>query len=763
MNRIVNLFLLLVGVLSLAFLITDTFGLLFPQAGYLWAALLCSLLWLCAAFRRGPFIGMPLCAFLLWYLYQYQSTDLLAELRDMADCVGFTYFRNFSSSAGEYTFTPQVASHMTALLFFLFLITAFTAVSMHAGGLRISLSLLGTMPFAAICIAVNGSPPPLAIMGLAVFWFGLFLGGDAYHPSNASGKAAALGLIPCAAVLALLLAVYRPSAYTPEERDFSLSRRFDRLGNTLSDIIDGETNPVTILQQILEPAGTALNGWETGDDRLDLAHPYDHSVRSHEVLHVITDLDGSLYLRSRSFGEYAGTAWLAPAEDNRTNALSLIGRSLSSLTDSSRHSFSLTTDRAYSTLFLPYFSITEAGSDVKAASNSISSYGGDYYLPGDGRPIPSMNETDRASLSAYQEFVHRYYTRLPDSTAETMRELCAQNGLTADRRDILNAVADYVRDGSVYDTNIPVWQSDDYAVYFLTTARRGYCIHYASSACALFRALQIPARVTEGFLINVTAGEDCVATGADAHAWVEVWMDSIGWVPVEVTRATVPMESTTGSEQPEENAAPETPDATPSPDVQHDPNAPESDQTPISEEETSPEGQNGAEGQEAVPSAAPGMGTAESGPEAAGEGASSSDASGEGQAEGSSSRNGFLAFLRALAIVLLIIGVPVALVLLRYLLLRRIREARLHTPDPAKQAIEVYLQTERAIRHSRQENLSIPEEIRLPAERAFFSNHSITKQEAAKSADAFAGLMAGIWTGLNRWQRLLFRYFWAEY
>ena len=760
MNRIVNLFLLLIGILSLTLLITGTFGLLFPQTGYLWVALLCTALWLCAAFRRGPFVGMPLCAFLLWYLYQYQSTDLLAELRDMADCVGYTYFRNFSSTGAEYAFTPQVASHMTALLFLLFLIAAFTAVSMHAGSLRISLSLLGTLPFAAICIAVNGSPSPLAIIGLAVFWFGLFLGGDAYHPENASGKAAAIGLIPCAALLALLLAVYRPSAYIPEERDFSLSRRFDRLGNTLSDIIDGEENPISILMQAFEPDGKGLNGWDTGDDRLDLAHPYDHSVRNHEVLHVKTDHDGSLYLRSRSYGEYTGTAWLAPAEDNRTDALSIIGRTLSSSATSVRHSFTLTTDRAYEALFLPYFSITGTGSDVKVPSNALSSYGGDYYLPGDGQPIPAMTSADKSALTAYQDFVHRYYTRLPDSTTEALRSLCAESGLTADRRDIFDAVANFVRDGSVYDTNVPIWQTDDFALYFLTTARRGYCIHYASSACALFRALLIPARVAEGFLINVTAGEDCSATGADAHAWVEVWMDGIGWVPVEVTRATIPMDSAASSEQPQNGENSENPDALPSPDVQSDPTQPESEQVPVSPDSSPADGAAGTEESANNPGVGDGTGVSNVEEEADSQ---TGDSSGSGNTGASASHSGFRTFLRAVAILLLVIGTPLAAILLRYLLVRRLRESKIRNEEPAKQAIEVYLQAERAIRHSSMNNLIMPEQIRLPAERAFFSNHAITTKEAQAGIDAFRDLIEEIWCGLSRWQRLLFRYIWCDY
>ena len=44
------------------------------------------------------------------------------------------------------------------------------------------------------------------------------------------------------------------------------------------------------------------------------------------------------------------------------------------------------------------------------------------------------------------------------------------------------------------------------AIYFLTESHRGYCIHYASAAAVLYRALGIPARVCEGFMADTRAG-----------------------------------------------------------------------------------------------------------------------------------------------------------------------------------------------------------------------------------------------------------------
>lgn len=47
--------------------------------------------------------------------------------------------------------------------------------------------------------------------------------------------------------------------------------------------------------------------------------------------------------------------------------------------------------------------------------------------------------------------------------------------------------------------------------------------------------LGIPARYTIGICRNASAGEWVEVTTENAHAWVEVYVDGIGWMNVEVT------------------------------------------------------------------------------------------------------------------------------------------------------------------------------------------------------------------------------------
>ena len=64
--------------------------------------------------------------------------------------------------------------------------------------------------------------------------------------------------------------------------------------------------------------------------------------------------------------------------------------------------------------------------------------------------------------------------------------------------------------------------------------------YYVATAAEAFRAYGIPTRYVEGYYLS---GDDIHSeasginklTGADAHAWVEVYFDGVGWLSLDVT------------------------------------------------------------------------------------------------------------------------------------------------------------------------------------------------------------------------------------
>ena len=111
---------------------------------------------------------------------------------------------------------------------------------------------------------------------------------------------------------------------------------------------------------------------------------------------------------------------------------------------------------------------------------------------------------------------------------------------TLDLIHLLDRQADYNLDAE----NNP--SGTDFVEYFLFDSREGYCVHFASAAVLALRYFGIPARYVTGYTVSPsdfvsdTGGTyTAVITGKQAHAWAEVYLDAIGWVPVEMTPGAV--------------------------------------------------------------------------------------------------------------------------------------------------------------------------------------------------------------------------------
>ncbi len=78
---------------------------------------------------------------------------------------------------------------------------------------------------------------------------------------------------------------------------------------------------------------------------------------------------------------------------------------------------------------------------------------------------------------------------------------------------------------------------------FLTKTKEGYCVQFASAAALLLRELGIPARYVEGYIASELTkkgtGSDMYYGGYvrdyEAHAWIEVYFDGVGWIQYETT------------------------------------------------------------------------------------------------------------------------------------------------------------------------------------------------------------------------------------
>jgi len=94
----------------------------------------------------------------------------------------------------------------------------------------------------------------------------------------------------------------------------------------------------------------------------------------------------------------------------------------------------------------------------------------------------------------------------------------------------------YLRQFYSYSLDLPASEYSSPYAAFLFDHREGYCQHFAGAMALLLRFNGIPSRVAVGF----TSGEDqgdqtyLVSTN-NAHAWVEVYFPTVGWVAFDPT------------------------------------------------------------------------------------------------------------------------------------------------------------------------------------------------------------------------------------
>ena len=118
--------------------------------------------------------------------------------------------------------------------------------------------------------------------------------------------------------------------------------------------------------------------------------------------------------------------------------------------------------------------------------------------------------------------------------------------LTADQPTAyaaVKSVEQYLQSTYTYSERVPTRPIP--LMGFLYQERRGYCQQFSGAMALMLRMAGIPARVAAGFSpgsFNKDTGEYRVRD-LDAHSWVEVWFQGIGWVPFDPTPARSPAQS----------------------------------------------------------------------------------------------------------------------------------------------------------------------------------------------------------------------------
>ncbi|MDD5863289.1 MAG: transglutaminaseTgpA domain-containing protein [Firmicutes bacterium] len=421
------------------------------------------------------------------------------------------------------------------------------------------------------------------------------------------------------------------------------------------------------------------------------------------VMEVTPEISGTLYLRGQDYDGYDGTGWVS--SQGRTEDFSLEGEDYGDVT--------IRTAKPSQTLYLPYYPARSMNLTGGKMENTWQHT--EYVIPRAG--LPDDWRARAIAAGPVDSHPKDAYLELPETTFSRAQALL--EGVLGDADSVVEqaeAIGQFVKNAARYDLN-PDRMDDgetDFALWFLESAERGYCVHFATAATVLLRAAGIQARYVSGYLVKTRAGQTAAVTGKNAHAWAEYYEPTLGvWLILEATPS-----DTNAAREPQtlpEAAAPTQPEAT---------------QTSAETAADAP----------AESTAAPTVSASE--PEAPAEPLPTESASPE--------RRGLPA------------AVPIAVLAVLLILLQRparvhLRRRRQQAPSANARALALWQEAELVSRLLKQPP---PEELEALAQKAKFSQHTLTAEELSRFRTYLTGARAQLQSA-PWYRRLIYRYLYA--
>ena len=468
---------------------------------------------------------------------------------------------------------PEGASSMAAEVYILLLLSwFFLCASISKGGAILSSLLSLGVLLVGFYFGIN--PPSLALALSGAYMISL--------PARLKGGPLSHAEVPAflsALVIGLIL-----SLVIPESR-YEQPAILSRMQEEIVSFVD-PYDPIF-------HAGNAYTGMMKGTaGRQKLGHVNGIRYSGRIIADIETsDTSRRLYLRSWSGGEYGNNQWKDLPDDryegvkhlfDKNNGewydqgawlMEVIARSpalsqtLSNYLENGQTVEELkkdfTVDAVYEKtrfLLLPYdasFGAPLFAYDRAPISREGKAYSTYVWQLPSGALISMMdreNSSDpyfRTYLDGekeYRRFVYNHYLNIPDSVKEGLSALGPITPVSSlsEKRQRVEDIRRFLASNYRYTTNpgrTP--EGKDFVTYFLTESKKGYCTSFASAAVMLLRASGIPARYAAGLTVGADEIKDAPISqdglhqysinDHHAHAWAEVYVDGLGWRPVEMT------------------------------------------------------------------------------------------------------------------------------------------------------------------------------------------------------------------------------------
>ena len=596
---IMNTLIVIAAALGTVACVTTAFGL---TVNYGVIVLVCTLsaLLFTSCFLWKPFLWLLL-ILAVTGAYLIFATDMFAPVAPTFTQLVHDILTRFSSAYPNFSFAIPSAPEAylpqdLTLLFSLMAILLSVWMAWGVGYRSCLISVAGTLPFLLLCVVINDTPPhviPLVLLLSA--WLTVLLCKE--RPEEpASMDAARLG-ITLMAVLLLLSIV--GTVYPKEDTH---NRELPGLVQNFLDQLPGP------LQNMLSRDSHGVQNEELGADTsetLDLTTQGTRDRKDTVMMQLSSTQTGVLYLRGAAKDVYTGSSWESRNEAGAEESVYAQTSLGTAFGGSTQAAVQIRNYQDHATVaFVPYGFINCTGAEPITSDLRILCAADDYinyYWP----DLAGLDLTSPTGIvnADYDAYVQETCLELPESTQNALYNLALQYGYdpSLSTLDTIAWVAEFVRTVGSYQLNVsrqPI--NHDFAVYFLTESKAGYCVHFATAAATMYRALGIPARYASGYRVTVLeAGGITDVTDQDTHAWAEIYLSGLGWVPVEATpgfgstlslpeveHEPAPVETPQASEEPAEpSPSPEATGSSPEPSPvapSEDPNGAAPSETPVS-------------------------------------------------------------------------------------------------------------------------------------------------------------------------------------
>ncbi len=196
-----------------------------------------------------------------------------------------------------------------------------------------------------------------------------------------------------------------------------------------------------------------------------------------------------------------------------------------------------------------YMGLSDQVTDISTYLNSWETYHARQYVQDENGDIvyhPQVGTTGRAielMLQSYQEYL------------ETVEGHDLQ--INQVRMSAAEVISMILKRQQTYSLNLSAVPAGMDAVdFFLMSSHEGYCVHFASAAVLMMREVGVPARYVSGYVARQDEFEYNSDTGvfeahvkdSGAHAWAEIYLNQIGWLPVDVTPGQSAAQNENGSQ-----------------------------------------------------------------------------------------------------------------------------------------------------------------------------------------------------------------------